>query len=276
MGRVKGGLFTTLLDVNKRFPLDTRMLVSKREDLINPTVWTTNTLTTEATYNGMIVAVNTDGEYNGVYYLTNRQAITADNYALYQADLAAGKDVENYFSMWTKLGTLDDVAVVEQELDKIKDKIGEVPEDKTIVEMIAEVKPAIDLQPVDGTIAITNLANGVKAIGVSVAPVSGNALVAVEGGLFVPTVSSGNGIEIVDNKVNIKLASVTHGLVAVDGALTLKLATKDSDGAMSKEDKVALDTVVEEVEGLKDAIADLEGIKDVVSDLQDDFIWGSW
>lgn len=266
MGRVKGGLFTTLLDVNKRFPLDTRMLVTKREDLINPAVWITNTLTTEATYNGMIVAVNTDGEHNGVYYLTDRKAITADNYAAYQADLAASKDVELYFSMWTKLGALDDIAAVESELNKVKAKIGEVPEDKTIVDMIAEVKPTIDLKPVDGTIAITGAENGGKAIGVSIAPVAGNALVAVEGGLFVPTVSSGNGIEIVDNKVNVKLASVTHGLVAVNGALALNLATKDSDGAMSKEDKIALDTVVEEVEDLKDAVADL----------QDDFIWGSW
>ena len=55
MSRVKGGLFTGMLDVNKRFPLDSRMLVSKREDLINPKTWITNTLTTEATYNSMIV-----------------------------------------------------------------------------------------------------------------------------------------------------------------------------------------------------------------------------
>ena len=111
MGRVKGGLFTTLLDVNKRFPLDSRMLVSKREDLINPTVWVTNTLTTEATYNGMIVAVNTDGEYNGVYYLIDRMAITADNYSAYKTALSAGEDVEKYFSMWKKLSTVDDGGV---------------------------------------------------------------------------------------------------------------------------------------------------------------------
>ena len=113
MGRVKGGLFTTLLDVNKRFPLDSRMLVTKRADLINPKVWTTNTLTTESTYNGMIVAVNSDGEYNGVYYLTNRAAITADNYAAYQAALAAGENVEVYFQMWTKLSDADDGCVWE-------------------------------------------------------------------------------------------------------------------------------------------------------------------
>ena len=107
MGRVKGGLFTTMLDVNKRFPLDSRMLVAKREDLINPRVWITNTLTTEATYNGMIVAVNSDGEYNGVYYLDNRTAITADNYSAYKNALSAGEDTDIYFSMWKKLKTVD-------------------------------------------------------------------------------------------------------------------------------------------------------------------------
>ena len=110
MPRVKGGLFTSLLDVNKRFPLDSRMLVSTREDLINTTTWITSTLSTEATYNGMIVSVNSDGEHNGVYYLVDRTAITEENYAAYQAALAAEEDVDVYFSMWTKICTLDDIA----------------------------------------------------------------------------------------------------------------------------------------------------------------------
>ena len=109
MARVKGGLFTATLDVNKRFPLDSRMLVTKREDLINPTVWVTNTLTTDATYNGMIVAVNSDGEHNGVYYLADRTKITADNYSAYKVALAAGEDVESYFSMWRKLADVGSV-----------------------------------------------------------------------------------------------------------------------------------------------------------------------
>lgn len=54
---------------------------------------------------------------------------------------------------------------------------------------------------------------------------------------------AGEGIEIVDNKISVKLAEVTHGLVAVNGALSLNLATKDNDGAMSKEDKKALDAI---------------------------------
>ena len=249
MARVKGGLFTSTLDVNKRFPLDSRMLVAKREDLINPETWITNTLTTEATYNVMIVSVNSDVEHNGVYYLLDRKEITAENYSAYQVALDAGEDVGPYFSMWMKLGTLDDVAAVEKNL---KELIGEVPDGKTIVDMISDVKPAINLVPVDGTITIANADNGDKTIGVAIAPVSNNALVAVEGGLFVPTYTAGDGIEIVDNKVSVKLADITHGLVAVNGALMLQLATHDSDGAMSKDDKIALD-------GLKDSVALLNG-----------------
>jgi hypothetical protein len=220
MARVKGGLFTTSLDVSKRFPLDSRMLVTKREDLINPSIWITNTLTTEATYNGMIVSVNSDGEYNGVYYLIDRTAVTADNYAAYKTALAAGEDVESYFSMWKKLSTTDDGSSTG------------------------------GLTPVDGTIVISN---GGKSIGVAIAPIAGNALVAVEGGLFVPATT-------------VKLSDNAHGLVMVDGSLALNLATRDSDGAMSKEDKITLDTVVE----------DVQAIKEDISDLEDGFSWGQW
>lgn len=193
------------------------------------------------------------------------------------------------------------------------------------------------LTPVDGTISITDTADGGKAIGVAISSDAGNALVAVEGGLFVPTVSvpeyaiekqataeegfvasyrlkrtvgdevsyvgdsiniakdlvlkaatlevvteadvpyvgavvgdpyismvfndsgasnlyipvkglvdsytAGSGIEIIDNKISVKIAENSHGLVAVDGALALNLATRTSDGAMSKDDKKALDAI---------------------------------
>ena len=125
MARVKGGLFTGMLDVNKRFPLDSRMLVSKREDLINPTVWKTNTLTTEATYNSMIVSVNSDGEHNGVYYLIDRKLITAENYSAYKIALNEGRDVNPYFSMWMKLGTLGDLATVEKNLKELRAYVDE-------------------------------------------------------------------------------------------------------------------------------------------------------
>ena len=100
-----------------------------------------------------------------------------------------------------------------------------------------------NLVPVDGTIVINDTEDGGKAIGVAISTDEGNSLVAVEGGLFVPKVSAGDGIEIVDNKVGIKLADAAHGLVSVDGTLTLNLATKSSDGAMSKEDKLIIDSI---------------------------------
>lgn len=254
MARVKGGLFTTMLDVNKRFPLDSRMLVAKREDLINPTTWITNTLTTESTYNSMIVSVNSDGEHNGVYYLIDRKAITADNYSAYKTALETGEDINSYFSMWMKLGTLDDVATVEKNL---KELIGETPEGKTIVDMIAEVKPAMNLVPVDGTIVIADAENGDKTISVAIAPIDGNALVAVEGGLFVPAAS-------------VKIADNSHGLVAVDGALTIALATKDSDGAMSKEDKALLDAIPDTYATSKR----VDNLEAAVSNLEKSCLWG--
>lgn len=238
MARVKGGLFTGVLDVNKRFPLDSRMLVAKREDLINPKTWIVNTLSTESTYNIMIVSVNSDGEYNGVYYLCDRKAITADNYSAYKTALETGKDVNPYFSMWMKLGTLNDLATIEK---KLKALIGNIPEGKTIVDMIAEVKPTINLMPVDGTIVISNNEGGGKSIGVAIAPVAGNALIAVDGGLFVPDTS-------------VKLANNAHGLVAVDGVLTLNLATTDSDGAMSKEDKAFIDALPLELKEIRKSV----------------------
>lgn len=111
MARVKGGYLGGTYDIPKKQPLDSRMLVTKRADLINPSVWKTNGSTTGETghYNGMIVSVNSDGVYNGVYYLTDRMAITDENYAAYKDALAAGEDIESYFSMWTKLGTLTEL-----------------------------------------------------------------------------------------------------------------------------------------------------------------------
>ena len=243
MARVKGGLFTATLDVNKRFPLDSRMLVAKREDLINPKTWVTNTLATEANYNAMIVSVNSDGEYNGVYYLLDRKAITADNYSAYQAALNDKLDVSSYFSMWMKLGTLADLEAAEKKIEKI----------------IADIKPIMNLEPVDGTMVVSNIDGG-KAIGVAIAPALNNALVAVDGGLFVPTHTEGDGIKIIDNKISVNLADSTHGLVAVNGALTINLATKNSDGAMSKEDKVLIDSIPLELASIHESIDALENI----------------
>lgn len=59
--------------------------------------------------------------------------------------------------------------------------------------------------------------------------------------VFTPV--SGDGISIVDNTIAVKIADEHHGLVAVDGSLALVLATKDNDGAMSKEDKAFIDSI---------------------------------
>ena len=110
MGRTKGALFTTSLDVNKRFPLDSRMLVQYRADLINPETWVTKTLTSEAMFNGMIVAVNRDGSNNGVYVLSDRTLVTQDNYNNYLEAVENNQETEPYFSMWYRLAKLDELS----------------------------------------------------------------------------------------------------------------------------------------------------------------------
>lgn len=111
MARVKGGYLGGIYDIPKKQPLDSRMLVTKRADLINPSVWKTNGSTTGESghYNGMIVSVNSDGIYNGIYYLIDRTAVTDENYTAYKNALAIGENVDIYFSMWMKLGTLSEL-----------------------------------------------------------------------------------------------------------------------------------------------------------------------
>ena len=196
------------------------------------------------------------------------------------------------------------------------------------------------LTPVDGTILITDKLDGGKAIGVAISTQPGNALVAIDGGLFVPApekvsvpeytiekqavpedgfatsyklkrtvdgastyvgdtiniakdmvlqgatlklvtetnvpyigavigdpyidmtfndaaqshiyvpvkelvdiYTAGECIEIVDGKISVKISDNAHGLVAVDGAMSIRLATRHSDGAMSKEDKISIDSI---------------------------------
>ena len=60
---------------------------------------------------------------------------------------------------------------------------------------------------------------------------------------LVDTYTAGTGIEIVDDKISVKIATNSHGLVAVDGSMSMLLATAEQDGAMSKEDKKALDAI---------------------------------
>ena len=194
-----------------------------------------------------------------------------------------------------------------------------------------------NLTAVDGTIVLADGVGGGKSIGVAIAPNDNNALVAVNGGLFVPTVAipeysiekqssaedgfaasyklkkvvngevsyvgdtiniakdlvlqsvtletvvetdvpyvgavigdpyicmvfndigasniyvpvkdlvdkfkPGTGISIDNNVISVKISDNSHGLVAVNGALSINLATRKSDGAMSKEDKLRIDSI---------------------------------
>ena len=100
-----------------------------------------------------------------------------------------------------------------------------------------------NLTPVDGSLIIKD-----NTIDVGISAQPGNALTKMEDGLYVGTSTSGNyaaglGLQLVDGTFSVNLAKTTNGLVAVDGALTLNLATKDSDGAMSKEDKAFIDAI---------------------------------
>ncbi len=127
---------------------------------------------------------------------------------------------------------------------------------------------AVSLTPVDGSLIITD-----NTIDVGISAEPGNALTKKADGLYVGTSTSGNyaaglGLQMVDGTFSIKLAPDTHGLTAVDGALTINLATADSDGAMSKEDKVFLDALKElnisatyatkdEVQTLRESVAQI-------------------
>lgn len=228
------------------------------------------------------------------------------------------------------------------------------PEDYSALKSLIASGVTANLTSVDGTIEISDIGNGVKTIDVAIAPNENNALIAVEGGLFVPTVAvpeysiekqemaedgfaasyklkkvvggevsyvgdtiniakdlvlksatleivtennvpyegavigdpyicmvfndenasnlyipvsglvnnlkAGTGIEINDNVVSVKIAENSHGLVAVDGYMTMILATKDNDGAMSKEDKAKLDSIYEEVTTIKESISNVEEV----------------
>ena len=87
-------------EVKLRRPLDARMLVPTKADLINPASWTAYT------YNGMIVAVGADSEAfnNGIYILKDRKLISSSDY-----------------SGWSKVAELTD-------LNSLKIKIADLEE----------------------------------------------------------------------------------------------------------------------------------------------------
>lgn len=328
MARREGLVSAAIYDPAQRQPFDARMLVTKKADLINPSIWIPTDMDVQMNFNGLITAVNSDGDNNGIYYLADRKLVTEENYQNYNAALEAGLDTEQYFSMWIKLAELNELIALEAQLKAL---IGDLPEGKTLVELIES--NGSNLTPVDGTLTIID-----NTIKVNIASDPNNALTAVEGGLFVAKTSApryliekqivaeegysatyklqcidgedityvgdsinipkdkvlesvslqtvkqtnvpyegavvgepyiqmvfndpaasniylpvrdlvdvytaGSGIEIIDNSVAVKIANNSNGLVAVDGALALNIATQTQNGAMSKEDKKALDNLV--------------------------------
>ena len=92
---------------------------------------------------------------------------------------------------------------------------------------------------------------------------------------LVDTYTAGTGIEIVDNVIGVKIAENANGLVAVDGAITINLATAESAGAMSAEDKAALDALIAlniaENYATKE---EMQEVSDKAASAEDSFTWG--
>lgn len=85
----------------------------------------------------------------------------------------------------------DAYIIPEEEMYTTVTTVGAVRDiEKKIYERIDSIETGgvSTLTPVDGTIKITDTESGGKSIGVSIASDAGNSLIAVDGGLFVPTV----------------------------------------------------------------------------------------
>ena len=270
-------------------------------------------------------------------------ASAADGVVYFLADTKSGYMVSPDRTEWlqTIYAPVKDVSTIpEGEEYNVVTTVGAVRDiEKKIYDRINELTSSglSNLTAIDGTMKVVDTENNGKAIGVAIANEAGNALVAVAGGLFVPTVvvpeytiekqeiadegyvssyklkktvgdevsyvgdtiniakdmvlksatlevvteadvpyagavvgdpyikmvfndasvsnlyipvkglvdkfEAGTGIAIDNGVVSVKIASNAHGLVAVDGALALNLATRTSDGAMSKEDKLIVDSI---------------------------------
>lgn len=142
------------------------------------------------------------------------------------------------------------------------------------IEEVASGGATANLTPVDGSIIIKD---NTIAVGISAEP--GNALTKMADGLYVGTSTSGNyaaglGLQLVDGTFSVKLADTTHGLVAVDGALALNLATQDSDGAMSKEDKIFIDSLRDiVVAGGYATKEELQQVQESVEKVEQSYVW---
>lgn len=90
---------------------------------------------------------------------------------------------------------------------------------------------------------------------------------------FVPV--AGAGIFVNGSEIGVKIADESHGLTTVDGSMTMLLATAEQDGAMSKEDKAALDALI--ALGVADNFAtkdEVQAVSDTVASVRESFTWG--
>jgi hypothetical protein len=90
---------------------------------------------------------------------------------------------------------------------------------------------------------------------------------------FVPV--AGAGIIVNGSEISAKIADESHGLTIVDGFMAMLLATAEQDGAMSKEDKTALDAlitlnIVENYATKEEVLA----IADKANAAEQSFTWG--
>ena len=202
----------------------------------------------------------------GVKVIPTRDALpsfecAADGVVYFIAETKSGFMISPDRTEWLQTiyaPVTDAYTIPEEEMYTTVTTVGAVRDiEAQIYERIDSIDSGVgNLVPVDGTISITSTEDGNKSISVTIAPIEGNILTAVEGGLFVPSTS-------------VKIAEESHGLVAVDGRLLINLATTDSDGAMSKEDKIALEELKklnisteyatkEEMQSIQKSVAQIE------------------
>lgn len=130
------------------------------------------------------------------------------------------------------------------------------------------------------TIGMTIDGTEIKA-NLKISSENGNSLTIKEDGLYANTAvgeyKAGAGLNLKDNIFSVNLAENSHGLVAVDGTLSLVLATKDEDGAMSKEDKV----FINKLKALDNSSGfatqnDLKTLQETIAQIEQAHSWGKF
>lgn len=235
-----------LIDSNQykfggRGPLDAKALVKTYAELLDVDAWTVDG--TLVAYNGMITAVwlnKDDTSKNGIYFLFDSTVTSA----------VKKPDVTNEAN-WHKLSDIDSLSGLTDQITSIQTGLENLQKEVSDLESSGFG----NLTSVDGTVNISDTEDGGKSLSVAIAPAADNRLTAVSGGLFVSS---------------IELAEDSHGLAMIDDTLTLNPATKDSDGAMSKEDKSLIDAIPDTYATFEEVNA----LNEAISDLADCFLWG--